>query len=76
MRRFVEKLSPEDREKHTEVYLRAEVARSSVLSPQETYEALRAELEFMREVAVRYELDGEENWELDPVYCEIYYGVD
>lgn len=74
MRKRLEKLSPKDCGRHTEVYLRAETARCGVLSPEDTHEALKAELEFMRHVQDAYEPDAEEGWQIDPVDMYLYEG--
>jgi hypothetical protein len=76
MRTRLEELRPEDKERHTRTYLRAETARCGVLSPEETREALRAELEFMRYIRETYEVDDEEDWQIDPVDMCIYEGQD
>lgn len=67
MRVKIANLTEDEAREHTRIYLEAEVARTGVLSPKETYEALRAELMFFRRILKSYELETEEGWQLDPV---------
>ena len=72
MRTRIEELSPEDKAEHLEVYLQAELARCGCLDAKPAKDALRAEMLFLRDLVLRYQLEDDEDFEVDPVYGAIY----
>lgn len=76
MRTHIEDAAPEDAKRCTEAYLWAEVARCAVLDPAQTFKALKDELNTLRDMAMKYDLDDEKSFEYDPVYQAFYYPRD
>ncbi len=72
MRTRITRLSPEDAQKTLDIAVEADLAKSGVLDEERARRALKAQVLHARDIAERYDLDDEEDFEIDAVYGAVY----